>query len=346
MKKAFFFSLLLISTTVHAQAVLRVNNSPTVNAPYTTIDAAITAANGGDMILVEGSTAPYPLPVGFIITKQVHIVGPGYFLDQNLNLQANPSHAFINLGTTGTLIFGSGSEGSSVQGMTVEHFIEVRVSNITIRHNRLMRVAINNTTACTNLNIQRNILGAFNTFGVGVVAYNGSAVYNNINISNNLCFWTINLSANCFGMFANNHMEVGLSGNRFSNMGNLNVVNNVFSTFSDNTITFLSPTVQNNIFCGSGYYPAFAPALNNLTNQDINTLYIGTGSADGRFALKALSPAIGAGVGGTDCGIYGGSSPYRLSGIATGQHTIHNVIVPASVIQNGTLNVKVSAKVN
>jgi hypothetical protein len=129
-------------------------------------------------------------------------------------------------------------------------------------------------------------------------------------------------------------------------MGNLDVVNNIFSTFSDNTITFLSPTIQNNIFCGSGYYPAFAPALNNLTNQDLNAMYIGTGSPDGRYALKTLSPAIGAGIGGTDCGIYGGSSPYKPSGIATGQHTVHNLLVPATVIQNGTLNVKVSAKVN
>ncbi len=344
MKKIFLFSLLLASAAAQAQAVLRVNNSPTVNAPYTTINAAIAAANSGDIILVEGSTTAYSIPSVLTITKQVHIIGPGYFLDQNLNLQANLNHAFIPI--SGRLVFDSGSEGSSIQGMSVESQIDVYVSNITIRNNRLMRVDIRNTTACTNLNIQRNVLGSFSTFGAGVVGYYGSGIYNNMNISNNLCFWTINLSANCFGMFSNNHFEVGLSGNRLSNMGNLNVVNNVFSTFSDNTITFLSPTVQNNIFCGSGYYPTFAPALNNLTNQDINTLYIGTGSADGRFALKALSPAIGAGLGGTDCGVYGGSSPYKPSGIATGQHTIYNLLVPASVIQNGTLNVKVSAKVN
>jgi hypothetical protein len=345
MKNILLNGFLFISITAQAQNVLRVNNTAGVNAPYTTIDGAIAAASAGDIILVEGSTSPYPLPNGYTITKLVHIKGPGYFLDQNLNLQATANHALISL--TSVLAFAAGSEGSSIQGMTIEQQpIEVRVSNISISHNRLMRVDIRNTSSCSNLNIQRNILGAFATFGAGVVGYYGSAVYNNINISNNLCFWTINLSANCFGLFANNYVEIGLSGNRFSNMGNLNVVNSIFNTFADNTITFLSPTIQNNVFCGSGYYPVFSPALNNLINQDINAIYTGTGSSDGVYALKPLSPAIGAGIGGTDCGIYGGSSPYKPSGIATGQHTIHNLIVPATVIQNGTLNVKVSAKVN
>ena len=41
----------------------------------------------------------------------------------------------------------------------------------------------------------------------------------------------------------------------------------------------------------------------------------GTYSNDGRWMLAASSPAKGTGVGGTDCGIYGGVNPYRLSGI-------------------------------
>ena len=36
---------------------------------------------------------------------------------------------------------------------------------------------------------------------------------------------------------------------------------------------------------------------------------------DNRYELKAGSPAIGAGVGGIDCGAFGGETPYKLSGI-------------------------------
>ena len=41
----------------------------------------------------------------------------------------------------------------------------------------------------------------------------------------------------------------------------------------------------------------------------------GSFSNDGLWVLKAGSVAIGAGVGGTDCGIFGGAKPYKLSGI-------------------------------
>lgn len=345
MKTFLLLALLTVQAAAQAQAVLRVNNTPGVNAPYTTIDGAIAAASAGDIILVEGSTSNYTLPNNYTITKRVHIKGPGYFLDQNLNLQAGTAHASISL--FGVLAFDAGSEGSSIQGMTVyQQAIAVRVSNITIRHNRLFVVRISNTTTCTNLNIQQNILGESPTFGGSVVGYTGSGLFTNINISNNICLWVIDLSANCFGLFANNYVVVGSDFRYPTNLGNLNVANCIFNGNTGSTTTFLVSTVQNNVFCGSGYYPAFDAALNNLTNQNISSMFTGTGSTDASYALKSLSPAIGVGIGGTDAGIFGGASPYRLSGIATGQHTVNNLTVPATVLQNGTLNVKVSAKVN
>ena len=59
---------------------------------------------------------------------------------------------------------------------------------------------------------------------------------------------------------------------------------------------------------------------NNIFNATANNLYNGfptqgTNSNDARFALKTGSPAIGAGIGGTDCGVFGGVNPYKLSGI-------------------------------
>ena len=52
-------------------------------------------------------------------------------------------------------------------------------------------------------------------------------------------------------------------------------------------------------------------------------------STDGKWELKAGSPAIGAGSGGIDCGAYGGPAPYILSGIPMLPH-IYEADVPAS----------------
>jgi hypothetical protein len=65
---------------------------------------------------------------------------------------------------------------------------------------------------------------------------------------------------------------------------------------------------------------------NNLFNVDfspgnINAVFTGypvdiSGETnDGKYKLKPGSPAIGAGIGGVDLGIFGGPNPYRLSGI-------------------------------
>ena len=61
------------------------------------------------------------------------------------------------------------------------------------------------------------------------------------------------------------------------------------------------------------------PAGNgNQQNKAWATIFNLTGSYDGKYSLKSGSPAIGAGTlgaGTTDAGIFGGATPYRLSGI-------------------------------
>jgi hypothetical protein len=64
-----------------------------------------------------------------------------------------------------------------------------------------------------------------------------------------------------------------------------------------------------NVVCGYG--------ANNLDNIALNTLFTSSNpSLDSGFRLSATSPAIGAGLGGIDAGAYGGSDPYRISGLA------------------------------
>lgn len=77
-------------------------------------------------------------------------------------------------------------------------------------------------------------------------------------------------------------------------------------SFSGTNIIF-----NNNVGTGT----QFPTGNGNQQNKAWNTIFNLTGSYDGKYALKAGSPAIGAGVSGIDAGIFGGATPYRLSGI-------------------------------
>jgi hypothetical protein len=67
-------------------------------------------------------------------------------------------------------------------------------------------------------------------------------------------------------------------------------------------------------------------------------------TTDSQYQLKAGSPAIGAGLSGEDCGMFGGNTPYRLSGLPN----IPSVyFLGAPTTSNGnTLPVTISVKTN
>jgi len=72
-------------------------------------------------------------------------------------------------------------------------------------------------------------------------------------------------------------------------------------------------------------------------------LFLGTGSTDGKWQLKAGSPAIGAGVGGIDCGAFGGLGPYILSGLPTGP-VIYQLNVSSHSVTGNKLPVTIKVK--
>jgi hypothetical protein len=57
-------------------------------------------------------------------------------------------------------------------------------------------------------------------------------------------------------------------------------------------------------------------------------------STDGQWQLKANSPALGAGENGVDCGMFGGSTPYILSGMPNipAIYYLNTPMVPSDVI--------------
>lgn len=70
----------------------------------------------------------------------------------------------------------------------------------------------------------------------------------------------------------------------------------------------------------------------------------GSYSYDSRWQFQANSPAKAYGINGEDCGIFGGDSPYKLSGIAD-RPLIYSLDVPFSVGGNNVnINIKIRAE--
>ena len=79
MRKLSILLFLAVATSMYAKT-LRVSNVKGSTAPYSTVAAALEAANDGDVIMVDASPNSY----GDVeITKKITLQGPGFFLVAN-----------------------------------------------------------------------------------------------------------------------------------------------------------------------------------------------------------------------------------------------------------------------
>jgi hypothetical protein len=276
---------LLCSSLVAHSTVLRVNNTPSINVPYATVQAAYTAAVNGDTIYLEGTIYDYGT---LSLYKRLVIIGTGYFLGQNPETQAN-----INPSTISTIYCYTGSSGSKFIGLNITsqlYFINTLQDFVVTRNN------INSLTS-----------------GAGV--------------SN--CYFTQNMIAGVSGqflstLFSNNFLNsLSVNSNNNSLFINNNVLVTAYVTMAQcrNNIMYGTGSFSNcelfNNVCSSTQMPAGNGNQLNINMNDVFVCYSNcTGfSTDGRYQLKAGSPALGAGSNGEDCGMFGGTDPYILSGM-------------------------------
>ena len=302
------FSVPLTATTY------RVNNKLADNASlkiYSTIQGAYDAAQNGDTIMLEGSPDSYS--TGFNFVKRLIVKGPGYFLGENPGISANKLSAVIN-----SISFYTGSEGSVLIGVTLNSVDQYTGgNNLTFR-----RCCIDYFAAHSNC---ENV--AFSECYFTGDSYNGS-IYNTGNKMTNLvvmnCIFDSPSAVSQYGQIsifgAYEHSGTFLN-NVFNNdyfiiPNGFEMKNNILFTTNKTNVNLpdLNGFITNNISISDH----FGTANNNQANVTAGSLFLGTGSSDGKWQLKAGSPAIGAGVGGIDCGAFGGLGPYILSGLPIG----------------------------
>jgi len=298
--------LLFASTTYAARH--RVNNQG-MGAQFSTINAAIGAATPGDTIYVEGSPINYN---GFSCSKRVIIIGPGYFLANNPETQANLYSA-----TVGNSSFNSGSSGSVVMGLKFNTggfytCLDINDDSVTVKRNYFYLSSTHSDNQPTlrvysskTIISQNYIERAGNGYALKIESNNCTGIIVNNNYICHLAGGTA---------FTNPaSTTVNLSQNVLSgavSVNNANVSNNILISGS---FGYTNSVVNNNICNGTQF-----PLVDNLQNVDMNLVFDLTDpSPDGKYQLidDISNPAIGYGALSADCGMFGGSDPYKLSGI-------------------------------
>ena len=321
--------MVIMATFCHylgAQNLLRVNNNPGFNVAYTTLQAAVDASTGGDTIYMEGSTTDY---AGATINKQLTLVGPGYFLNENPKTQANKLEAEFDSDIT----FATGSEGSTLMGCRSKTSLIINTGDITVIRNYLWSVRFDAT--CDTILFSQNYV--YSTIHATAGQMTNSVIANNV-IGGQ--FRTIATSG---PLVVSNNVLTTMSYAFPIDCYNANIQNNILID-EDATIRLNSGnSINNNIMAEDG-----TDANGNLYNIDMTTVFADFNgqldmSTDGKWKLKAGSPALGAGVGGTDCGAFGGLTPYILSGIPNLPH-IYKASVQAAATPESGLQVTIHVK--
>ncbi|MEP7144354.1 MAG: hypothetical protein ABI707_15825 [Ferruginibacter sp.] len=318
------FLLLSVAATLTCSIgfakIWRVNNTAGITADFTTAQAAHDGAAAGDTIHLEPSLTDYG---SLTTTKRLTWLSTGNFLTSHPGLQYAATS-----GKIANITVSAGSE-NSVFSCNSNSGFTCTASNVTFLrcYTATSYIYITGGTNCVIIDCYVN--------GT-VYAWTGAT---NTIISNNIITSDINVDLTSSAVVSNNVIAV-------LNSGGENVINN--SQFQNNIIdqastpyTFTNSTVNNNIANNSSL-PAGNGNQNNVTMSNVFVSYQGT--TDGDFALKAGSPAIGTGFGGTNMGAFGGTTPFVL-GLQPAVPAIYQLNAPAAPSGN-TMNVTFSTKSN
>lgn len=339
--KYFSALVLLVCCTFAAHAkIWRVNNNAGVNADFTTVYAAAAAATAGDSIYLEPSAASYATN-SFTLTKRLVFIGPGYFLDPSNATE--PANTGLQYSTKSALVdfiwLGAGSDGSKFLGVTISGSIYATgINNISFERVYFPAGLYFQSGNADGFSFRKCFLN-----GGAVISSAAGTQQTNLVIENcifyNGSYMNLPTLSGSGNIFRNNTI---VGGNVFT-LPNCYIANNIFGIGGQCVLT--NSTIKNNLFQIAQTLPG--TAVNNQLSVNMTNVLVGgtTGSLDSRSMLKSGSPAIAAGLTvGTvvtpDCGAFGATDPYRLSGIPN-IPSIYSLSVPVS-IPSGTSSMTIT----
>jgi hypothetical protein len=348
---------------------------PLANTDYTNITAAVNASANTDTILVFPN-----VDMNITLTKRLTIFGPGYFLDAAATPRGNSNQqSFPGIATISQMIFNAGSQNSVVMGFNGGIFY-INTDSITIQRNRDIVVYVSSASPAlntSNLRLLQNYRLTVANF------YSNASTVSNMLIANNLInAFSLSLNNTYSGLLTNNVWAY----DNTQNANSLNGGSSTMSTNGSIELGAGAFVVQNNIFCalsgasagvntnfyhfgnsgnsvfnynmalqassglaqtwGLGGTGNVVTPFANASNIFLAWPLIGTTSADARYQLKAGSPALTVGVGGTAIGMFAGNFAYKLSGLPP-IPSIYSLTSPQGNNPTGnTLQLNISTKGN
>lgn len=344
-----------------------VNNMPGTSADFSSLQTAVNTVPAGSILYVMPSAIDYG---STIISKQLTIYGPGYFLGENdaPAQQTTEVSASVN-----GIWFKPGSSNSIVEGLTIKYptafppvFAGVYLDSVnTVIVRRCFFTSYQSGSYDIWLRQDTNCAFHQCYFQHGLNAY-GSSLFGGSNTAN-LRFYNniFNFSSVSPGIAATNiiglPMDVSFYGNTFS----LNATDYWSSSstpfnYYNNIIINLRPDINvtnpagigwggnasNNISNTPNLFSA-ATGSNNIDNAVVDSIFQyslpGYHSWDRKFIVRDTSFAKTWGQGSIECGAYGGINPYKPSGIPQLPY-IYSMTVPADVSSGGSLRVHIKAK--
>jgi hypothetical protein len=122
------------------------------------------------------------------------------------------------------------------------------------------------------------------------------------------------------------------------------VTNNIiFNTGTNNNVwASMTDVVINHNVTSSAEKTAYPDNL-YLDSNDESVVFALEGTYDQKYQLKAASPAKGYATDGGDCGPFGGTYPYVISGLPAGYPYYTNAVIGARA-ENGKINVSLNIK--
>jgi len=345
-------AILMIAQMASA-TVWRVNNRVNADPDFTTLQDAHDGASAGDTLYIEGSPNSYG---ALICTKQLIIIGAGDFLNENDSTQA-----YKEVSKVGQITLNAGSENTIVEGLRVVNSrIQIQTSDITIRRNRLQTHLNHNYTTyygitiaanCENILIENNwiFINDYNSYAYNHGIYSTGSNLTNLIIRNNYIYARET-------SYTNQNYAINISATVLAD--NVTIYQNIFSANNNNTRVSAQETqFYNNIMIMGNFIPdgsyynnnignstQFGTADGNQENVDMATVFIDhTTGIDSDLQLAAGSPAIGAGLFGEDCGMYGADHPYIIS-LFPAIPAIWEVTLNNYGSDNVTIDVNIKAK--